>query len=200
MGTPLNSEQRTPISPRCTLANTKLPPKTDSEATPTKCGRLSTAFVMPPSLDSKTENYTRCTYSQCMPRAHLYDLWTNTCGLVGVAHAFEIGSGTVGYACATKCEKCEKEGKAYPLGWKSSRMRARFRTAQNAKIWSFLKMARRFICFAWRLLLSRTRRSRRGLHGLEAAFTLSSPPFSRQAPSFFFLASITTLTSSQWDH
>ena len=28
-----------------------------SEATPTECGRLSTAFVMPPSLDSKTENY-----------------------------------------------------------------------------------------------------------------------------------------------
>ena len=91
----LNSEQRTLISPRCTfIANTKLPPKTDSEATPTKCGRLSTAFVMLPSLDSKTENYTRCKYSQCMPRAHLYDLWTNTCGLVGVVRAFEIGSGT----------------------------------------------------------------------------------------------------------
>ena len=29
----------------------------DSEATPTECGRLSAAFVMPPSLDSKTENY-----------------------------------------------------------------------------------------------------------------------------------------------
>ena len=44
---------------RCTLANTKLhvPPKTDSEATPTECGRLSTAFVMTPLLDSKTEHY-----------------------------------------------------------------------------------------------------------------------------------------------
>ena len=31
----LNSEQRTLIRPRHTLANTKLPPKTDSEATPT---------------------------------------------------------------------------------------------------------------------------------------------------------------------
>ena len=30
---------------------------------------------------------TRYTYSQCMPRAHLHDLWTNTCGLIGVAHA-----------------------------------------------------------------------------------------------------------------
>ena len=44
---------------RCTLANTKLhvPPKTDSEATPTECGRLSTTFVMTPLLDSKTEHY-----------------------------------------------------------------------------------------------------------------------------------------------
>ena len=33
--TPLNSEQWTLIRPRRTLANTKLPPKTDSEATPT---------------------------------------------------------------------------------------------------------------------------------------------------------------------
>ena len=42
-----------------TLANTKLhvPPKTDSEATPTECGRLSTAFVTTLLLDSKTEHY-----------------------------------------------------------------------------------------------------------------------------------------------
>ena len=40
--------------------------------------------------------------------------------------------------------------------------------------------------------LSHTHRSRRGLHGVEAAFTLSSPPFSCQAPSSFFLAPITT--------
>ena len=81
-----------------------------------------------------------------MPSAHLYDLWTNTCGLVCVARAF----GLVGHACATKCEKCEKEGKAYALRWKSSRMWARFLTAQNAKIWWFLKMTTRFICFARR--------------------------------------------------
>ena len=48
---------------------------------------------------------TRCTYSQCMLRAHLHDLWTNTCGLVGAACAF----GTVGHASATNCEKCEKD-------------------------------------------------------------------------------------------
>ena len=57
--TPLNSEQRTLTSPRRTLANTKLPPRTDSEITPTYCRRLSTAFVMPPLLDSKTEHYIR---------------------------------------------------------------------------------------------------------------------------------------------
>ena len=33
--TPLNSEQQTLIRPQRTLANTKLPPKTDSKATPT---------------------------------------------------------------------------------------------------------------------------------------------------------------------
>jgi len=48
---------------------------------------------------------TRCTYLRCMPRAHLHDLWTNMCGLVGVACAF----GTVGHACATKCEKRIRE-------------------------------------------------------------------------------------------
>ena len=46
-----------------------------------------------------TCNNYRCTYSQCMPRAHLHDLWTNMCGLllVCVARAF----GTVSHACAT---------------------------------------------------------------------------------------------------
>ena len=46
-------------------------------------------------------SYTRCSHSH----AHLYDLWTNTCGLplVGIAHAF----GTVSHACATKCEVWE---------------------------------------------------------------------------------------------
>ena len=117
----------------------------------------------------KTMFTTRCTYSQCMPPAHLHDLWTNTCGLAGVAHAF----GTVGHACAMKCEKCEKEGKMYALRWKSLRMRARFQTAQNTKIWSSLKMTTRFICFARRCC---------------CIYTLSSLPFSRQAPSSRFLA------------
>ena len=83
---------------------------------------------------------TRCTYLQCMPRVHLHDLWTNTCGLllVGVACAF-------GMKWATKCEK---ESKVYVLRWKGSRMWARFRTAQNERIWSFLKTTTWLICFA----------------------------------------------------
>ena len=55
--TPLNSEQRTLTSPQRTLANTKLPPKKGQRR---KCGRLSTAFVTPPLLDSKIEHYS-CT-------------------------------------------------------------------------------------------------------------------------------------------
>ena len=39
--TPLNSEQRTLISPQRTLANTKLPPKTDSEDNADACRPLS---------------------------------------------------------------------------------------------------------------------------------------------------------------
>ena len=95
--------------------------------------------------------YTRCTYSQFMPRMHLNDLWTNTCGLllVGVARTF----GTVNYACATKCEKCKKEGKAYVE--RVARMWVQFRTTQNARIWLFLKTTTCFICFArcWCFLL-----------------------------------------------
>ena len=119
--------------------------------------------------------YTRCTYLQCMPRVHLNDFWTNRCGLVGMTHPF----GTVGHACATKCEKCEKEGKAYALCWKSLRMWACLRIAQNAKIWWFLKTTTHFIATLDAAALSH--RSPRGLHG--CIYALSSPPISRQAPT-----------------
>ena len=129
----------------------------------------------------------RCTYLQCMPCAHLRDLWTNTCGLVGVAHAF----GLVSHACVTKCEKCEKEGKVYTLRWKSLRMWACFWTAQNAKIWSSLKTTTRFICFArcccslsYSSFLMWTSRHWSCIYA-------PSSPFSHQAPSSFFLALIT---------
>ena len=142
--------------------------------------------------------YTRCMYSQCIPRAHLHDLWTNTCGLVGMTHAF----GTVGHACATKCEKCEKEGKVYTLRWKSSRMWVCLRTAQNTKIWWFLKMTTHFIAMLGAVALSLSSFSKRTLRHWGCIYVLSSPPFSRQAPSSFFPAPVTTfsiLTSWQWD-
>jgi len=131
-----------------------------------------------------------------MHHVHLHDLWTNMCGLllVGVARAF----GTVSHACATKCEKCEKEGKACALRWKSSRMWAPFRTAQNAKIRLFLKTTTRFICFARRCCsLSCSSFSMRTSRRWSCIYVLSSP-FSRQAPSSFFLAS-TILMSWQSD-
>ena len=128
---------------------------------------------------------TRCMYLQCMPLVHFQDLWTNTCGLVGVARAF----GSVMHV--QQSVKCEKEGKMYALCWKSSRMWARFRTAQNAKIWSFLKTATCFICFArcccslsYSSFLTRTSQRWNCIYAL-------SSPFSRQAPSSFFLAPIT---------
>ena len=127
-----------------------------------------------------------------MPRSHLHDLWTNTCGLT-----------VTGSRCATcfwngrscMCNEVWKEGKAYALRWKSSRMWTCFWTAQNARIWSFLKMTTRFICFARCYLI------------LDAGFTALwlhfSLPFSCQAPSSFFLAPITIfaiLTSWHWDY
>ena len=112
----------------------------------------------------------------------LHDLWTNTCGLVGVARAF----GMVSYACVTKCEKCEKAKHAHYV----EKTQACFWTPQNAKIWSFLKMTTHFICFAiGAAALSRTHLSRRGLHGVEVAFTLLR--FAPGSYSSFFLAPIT---------
>ena len=135
--------------------------------------------------------FTRCTYSQCMPHVHLNDLWTNTCGL-GMARAY----GTVIHACATKFKKCEKEGKVYILRWKSLRRWVQFQTTHNTRIWSFLKMTMCIICFA---------RSCCILDGDFMALwlylhSLSSLPFSRQAPSLFYLTPITffvILTSQQ---
>ena len=133
------------------------------------------------------------------PRTHFQDLWTNTCGLVGVARAF----GTVGHACM--CNEVWKvwefkEGKMYVFRWKSSRRWARFQTAQNAKIWSSLKTTTRFICFARRCVsLSYSSFSTRILRRWSCIYALSSP-FSRQVPSFSSLWSpFAILTSWQWD-
>ena len=54
-----------------------------------------------------------------------------------------------GCPCVTKCEQCEKDGKAY-VRWKSLRMWSQFQTAPNVRIWSFFKTVRHFffLCFA----------------------------------------------------
>ena len=121
----------------------------------------------------RTENciyYTKCAYSQCMPHTHLHNLWTNTCGLVGVARTF----GLVGHACATN------------KSVKSVRRQAK-RTHYVERVWECEHVfephrTQRYGCFSRRpctlfaslgaAALSCTHRSRRRLHSVEAAFTL----------------------------
>ena len=65
-----------------------------------------------------------------------------------------------------------KSVRRHALHWKSLRMRAHFQTAQNTKIWSFIKTTMHFIRFAKHAALSHTHPSRHRLRGIEAAFTL----------------------------
>ena len=112
---------------------------------------------------------------------------------------FWVGPGdeAISHACATNEVWKVWEGRQN-VRWKSLKMRARFWTPQNAKIWSFIKMTTHFICFARcccslsdSLFLTRTSQ-RWG-----CIYTLSSP-FSCQAPSSFFFAPITTFAI--WRH
>ena len=124
-----------------------------------------------------------------MPRVHLHDLWTNTCRLLLVGVAYALCWSVIN---ATKCEKCEKEGEAYVLLWNSSRMLACFRTAHNARIWSFFKTATRFICFARRCCsLSYSLFSTRTSQHYGCFYALSSLLFARQAASSVLHAPIT---------
>ena len=73
---------------------------------------------------------------------------------------------------------CNKVWKVWEGGqsihWKGSRTWAQFWNTQITRIWSFLKTATHFICFASCCYsLSRTHHSRYGLHGVVAAFMLS---------------------------
>ena len=82
-----------------------------------------------------------------------------------------------------RCEKCEKEGKAYALRWMSLKMRACFWTAQNVRIWSFIKTTTRLYSSLSTRLLNHTAL---WLH-LCSVFSVFAP-----GSSSFFLASITT--------
>ena len=108
--------------------------------------------------------------------------------LVGMARAF----GTVGHACATKCVKCEKEGKVH-----IERVQECVRVFEQHRTRRYGRFSRR-PCALFALLgaaaLSCTHRSRRGLHSVEAAFTLCLvlPFHTRLLRSSLFLAPITT--------
>ena len=85
--------------------------------------------------------------------------------------------GTVGHACAMKCEKCEKErvGECEHIFELHRTRRA---------IWWFLKTTTCFICFAGHCcLLSYSSFSTRTSRHWGCIYTLYSPPFSCQALS-----------------
>ena len=89
--------------------------------------------------------HTKCMYSQCMPRAHLNDLWTNMCRLVS-RHG----------ACFWDCRfvhvqrsvKSVRRAKRTYYVERVSRMWVRFHTTQNVRMWYFLKMTMHFVCYA----------------------------------------------------
>ena len=121
-------------------------------------------------------HWTKCTYLPCMPHVHLHDLWTNMCGLVGVTCAF----GLVGPYMYNKVWKVRRKAKCthyIERVWECERVFEPHRT------WRYGCFSRR-PCALFPSLgaaaLSRTHRSRHGLQGVEATFTLSSL-FSRQA-------------------
>ena len=115
--------------------------------------------------------YTRCTYihSVCLARASQWPLnqrvdLVSRCGM-----------------CFWDCPSCicnevwKVRGERTYYVERVSWIWARFQTAQNARIWLFLKKTTCYICFAG--ALSCTHHSWCGLHGVEAAFTLSVSVF-----------------------
>ena len=101
--------------------------------------------------------YCRYTHSQCMPHAHLYDLWTNTCGLVSrlgtcfsVMHVYSLIPrlvyGWVTHESGNEASMCNEiqqvwEGRqSIRISLKEFENVIAFWTAQNARMWSFIKM------------------------------------------------------------
>ena len=142
---------------------------------------------------------TRYTYLQWMPRAHLYDLWTNRVDLVGVAHAFwssmciaSFPGSCVGgvrtslgmrLACATKCKSLRRKAKRMYF---VERVRERDRVFGLHRTRGYGRLTRRptcFICFARRCCLSYSSFSTWTSRCCGCIYALSSLPFSRQASS-----------------
>ena len=113
-----------------------------------------------------------------MPHMHLHDLWTNTCGLV------------------SRCGTCFWDGSVMHVqrSVKSVRRKAKhtyYVEFENVSVFLNAKTTTCFICFPWHccslvLIILDADFTVLWLH-----FTLSSPPFSCQAPSSFFLTPIT---------
>ena len=118
----------------------------------------------------------------------LNDLWTNMCGLVSTC-------GTCFWDCRSvhvqRSVKSVMRVKCMYYIERVSWIWVRFRTAQNARIWSFLKKTTCYICYARCCCCSLV------LIVLDTDFTalwlhlcsLSSLPFLRQAPSSSLLPS-----------
>ena len=118
---------------------------------------------------------------------HLHNLWTNTCGLVGVAHAF----GLVGHACTTNevWKVWEGRQRVRIMLKVFLRMRVHFRTAQNVKTWPFIKTTTCCTCFTRLCCCSLSYSSFLMQTRWGCIYTLSSPPFLCQAPSSSLLPS-----------
>ena len=118
---------------------------------------------------------------------HLHNLWTNTCGLVGVAHAF----GLVGHACTTNevWKVWEGRQRVRIMLKVFLRMRVHFRTARNVKTWPFIKTTTCCTCFTRLCCCSLSYSSFLMQTRWGCIYTLSSPPFLCQAPSSSLLPS-----------
>ena len=106
-------------------------------------------------------------------RAHLNNLWTNTCGLVSRRGTCFWDCRSIGHACATKCKKCE-EGKAYVLRWKSFEdVSAVSHHTEREDNSNFSRRPHALFATLGAAALSHTHCSRCGLDGVVAAFTHS---------------------------
>ena len=132
--------------------------------------------------------HTRCTYLPCLPCVHLNDLWTNMCGLIS-------RRGTCFWDCRFMhvqwSVKSVRRAKHTYYIERVSRMWVWFRTTQNVRMWYFLKMTMRFVCYAMRccslvLIVLDTDFMALRLHLCSL--------FSCQATSSFFLTPITILS------